>query len=1769
MNKPFRYLSLLIALVSPAAPLAAQSVWSVSNGNWNATASWSGGVLPVSGPGLHLRFNATGAYTSTNNLGPMVLNRLTINNTSNATLTLAAATGNTLSFQGTNPTLDITGTARFTGWLTGSGVLTKTGTGTFIHDSDNTAFTGTLVIDQGRFSNWGGTSTSATLVNNFNPVSIVVNNGAAYQFGNAGIGDPNLPTTTYITANDGGLVSWQESQAFGGIHLQGGTLDLIYGNATANGSTAQTWTHGTVTGNPVTGTAYSVAGSAAVNKTSEGTVTLTGATSINSTGGLKIMEGTVVMTTAANLGTAPLTFGGSNTTGTLEYYGASATRGGNLIRATEGTGIINVANASTVLTLSGAHSGSGILMKNGPGTLHLTGALSDTGITIINEGTLRVNSASAMGSFDVMETGELAVNLGSLQTPFSVPTLNLLGGTAVLSLELNSTTISNQPLVNVRYTDGFYFSETAILKVKNAQNFAIGTYILLDYEGLPIESGLDLKLAGRTTGTLNYDVANTRILLNVTGTDTVKWSGAINSLWDAGTEAGVGGTPNWQLVTAGTATNYIDTDRVTFDDSAASFLVELGAAVQPQSVVVNAAADYTFSGAGKITGAASLSKGGSGTLVLATDNDYSGGTTVTAGTLQLGNGGAQGSFTGGITLTSGSTLAFNRSDSYLYDNTTTLNGQNTLRQSGAGNVRMEAKLAVGSSTLNLNVNGSGSLDMVGAISGTGVMNKQGSGQLNLLGGHSFTGTLNIHGGTVQLTDRGESGDLNSVSIVVNNSGTFIFGPDGNPDLPSATVVTINQGGLFELRTGESYGGFVLNGGEYRAAASTNTGVNTTAESAAVGNTVYDLRSGSITTAITGTGNGGLLNQSNGGVMAKTTSGTVTMGAGITLAATMPVLIKEGVLAMLPGNIPATGTATVSGGALAHFELGSASTQGTWQIYGNGSATSSRLLTLQSGGGSIDVVESGSSLTLTGALSGSGPLLKSGAGTLNLTGTLGSTGTITVASGLLRVKPGTMAGALTVQPGSTLAVASDAVAAALNLPTLSLEAGSTVKLELSSASLPGQPLINVTGSNGLTSGGNVLIQMTNSRHYATGQYTLLDYAGSAITSGFTLQIEGRAGATLGYDSSGTKLVANITQAEEVRWTGAADGTWSAGTAVNVGGSMNWLTTTSQSATNFLQTDFVHFDDSASRYDLTLSGELRPNNISVNAASDYTFAGTGKITGPTALTKTGSGTLILATDNDYTGGTTLGAGVLQIGNGGSQGGITGPLVINGGSLAFNRSSAYTLTSAVTTSVPLGIAQNGTGDVTMTSALALGANALTVTGTGNLRLSGVISGTHAQPVVMNGSGTLYLPATNTFTGTTVINSGTVSVATNRGLGDANADVIINGGTLQLTASNLGSVSSTARSVTIGSNGGILDFWTNQTFSGNGFFGTGNVVKKGPGEWAVGSNGSTFSGEILVQEGRLMMTSAQLNSAKNLTVAEGAQFAINDDAAGTWSLATGGKFTFSGEGPDGTGALRQYNGSTGASAANFYTTGFNREVVLQGANVLVNTVAERGTILITSNVTGSGMLTKIGPGTLTLSGNGNAYAGGTTINGGTLIISNTTGSGTGTGSVWIGSSGKLMGTGRIGGATTIATGGSLQPGTATARGTLTFDQTVTLQTGSVTSFRLTANGANDLLVLDDLFVEEGASLQVLLGYSPAEGDSFDLIDWAAIGVASTSSASSDWAAQLDFSQATLSGSLVWDTSLFNSQGIISVALAPEPSRMLLLALGSALLLARRRRQA
>src|SRR5207248_2391694 len=123
-----------------------------------------------------------------------------------------------------------------------------------------------------------------------------------------------------------------------------------------------------------------------------------------------------------------------------------------------------------------------------------------------------------------------------------------------------------------------------------------------------------------------------------------------------------------------------------------------------------------------ISGTGAVQQVGSGTTILTATNTYAGGTTISAGTLQLGNGGASGSVAGNIT--DNATLAINRSDNFVLANT--ISGSGAFQQNGSGITRMTGTNTYGggttisSGTLQLGAGGAGAT--TGSITGNVVDN---------------------------------------------------------------------------------------------------------------------------------------------------------------------------------------------------------------------------------------------------------------------------------------------------------------------------------------------------------------------------------------------------------------------------------------------------------------------------------------------------------------------------------------------------------------------------------------------------------------------------------------------------------------------------------------------------------------------------------------------------------------------------------------------------------------------------------------------------------------------------------------------------------------------------------------------------------------------------------------------------------------------------------------------------------------------------------------
>src|SRR5262249_13003460 len=148
---------------------------------------------------------------------------------------------------------------------------------------------------------------------------------------------------------------------------------------------------------------------------------------------------------------------------------------------------------------------------------------------------------------------------------------------------------------------------------------------------------------------------------------------------------------------------------------------------------------------------------------------------------------------------------------------------------------------------------------------------------------------------------------------------------------------------------------------------------------------------------------------------------------------------------------------------------------------------------------------------------------------------------------------------------------------LTVPTLTLGlGGTTLNLELNSAGNPAVPLVNVTGANGFTpGGGSNTINVINSQLFAVGQFPLIDYSGTAITSGFTPgPLPARPTGALFFNTANTSIDLQITAVDSIRWNGDLSANWDVGAAVGTGGTNNWrLSSNPAVATNFVTSDSV--------------------------------------------------------------------------------------------------------------------------------------------------------------------------------------------------------------------------------------------------------------------------------------------------------------------------------------------------------------------------------------------------------------------------------------------------------------------------------------------------------------------------------------------------------------------------------------------------------------------
>ena len=206
--------------------------------------------------------------------------------------------------------------------------------------------------------------------------------------------------------------------------------------------------------------------------------------------------------------------------------------------------------------------------------------------------------------------------------------------------------------------------------------------------GTTISAGtLDLG-AGGTSGSIIGNVANNGALV-FNRVDTVTFPGVISG---TGQVVQIDGTTILTGDSTYTGATRIVTGTLQLGNGGTTGSI-LGDVTDNGTLAFNRSDTVTFPGA--ISGSGAVSQVGSGTTILTADNMYSGRTTISAGTLQLGNGGATGGIMGDVT--DNGTLAFDRSDAVTFPGV--ISGTGSVSQIGSGSTTLTAANSYSGGTL--------------------------------------------------------------------------------------------------------------------------------------------------------------------------------------------------------------------------------------------------------------------------------------------------------------------------------------------------------------------------------------------------------------------------------------------------------------------------------------------------------------------------------------------------------------------------------------------------------------------------------------------------------------------------------------------------------------------------------------------------------------------------------------------------------------------------------------------------------------------------------------------------------------------------------------------------------------------------------------------------------------------------------------------------------------------------------------------------------------
>jgi autotransporter-associated beta strand protein len=593
---------------------------------------------------------------------------------------------------------------------------------------------------------------------------------------------------------------------------------------------------------------------------------------------------------------------------------------------------------------------------------------------------------------------------------------------------------------------------------------------------------------------------------------------------------------------------------------------------------------------------------------------------------------------------------------------------------------------------------------VGRAGGTGVFNMTGgtftkdqNGNFLVGTGNGSVGTLNQSGGDIICANQfqcPEAGD-NSTSGTYNLSGTG--------------TLTVND--WIAIGRGGAAGVLNMNGG-------------TITKNGGVGNHLT-----------IGSGGVGTVNQTNGMVIStasdtfigETSSATWNMYGGTNIFAAVHLAQVAGgaqcVLNLNGGFFRATELAGVNAGSLTTVNFNGGVLQA-----GADNPTFLHDLTLALvGPGGITIDSQGFNIGASQALSdnGSSGLTKKGTGTLTLTGANSYGGPNTVSAGkLITGTSSSASGDYTVADGAGFGVIVQSAGAQYNIGnvTLGTSAGGTLDFDLDGFGNPTAAPLNINGTFAVH--GTITVNIADVLPQV-GQFPLVHFGTLTGPANFVIgSLPTGVSAALVTNVGNSSIDLNITTVNLPRWEGQAGGNW------DIGITTNWINIGTGLPTFYSDGNQVLFDDNATgTTNVNITTTVKPLSVTVNNSNlDYTFVGSGRISGATSLVKQGTNILsILNTGgNNYTGSTIVSNGILVITN----------LADGGSPSPIGASSASPTNLVVRTTL-----EYAGAPVTANRGFTIGAANTTIDAEGNFNLGGLVVPAPSSSLRKIGPGTFGL--------------------------------------------------------------------------------------------------------------------------------------------------------------------------------------------------------------------------------------------------------------------------------------------------------------------------------------------------------------------------------------------------------------------------------------------